>query len=169
MISTYDAIESMYRNNLISNNWYIDSAEERKKYNAEHPNVEFKFDDGNVSAKHTDILKDEPDLSTLIKLGLETWFIPKKYLELDVSKCVLDKCKTDAERDRINLEMQEFIKRDMIKVLQFLIYFIDTMRENNLVWGTGRGSSVASYVLFLIGVHKVDSIKYDLDYKEFLR
>jgi DNA polymerase III alpha subunit len=37
------------------------------------------------------------------------------------------------------------------------------------VWGVGRGSSVASYVLFLIGVHRIDSMKYNLDYKEFLR
>ena len=35
--------------------------------------------------------------------------------------------------------------------------------------GVGRGSSVASYILYLIGVHRIDSIKYNLDWKEFLR
>ena len=54
-------------------------------------------------------------------------------------------------------------------VLQFLKYMVDTLRENNIVWGVGRGSSVASYVLYLLGVHKVNSIKYDLDPTEFLR
>jgi DNA polymerase III alpha subunit len=48
-------------------------------------------------------------------------------------------------------------------------YVVDTLRANNVVWGVGRGSSVASYVLFIIGVHKIDSVKYDLDWREFLR
>ena len=43
------------------------------------------------------------------------------------------------------------------------------MQENNLIWGVGRGSSVASYVLYKLGVHRIDSIFYDLDPGEFLR
>jgi len=33
----------------------------------------------------------------------------------------------------------------------------------------GRGSSVASYCLYLLGVHKINSLKFDLDIKEFLK
>lgn len=170
MISTYDAIEAMYRKNTIDNNWYIDSLDEREKYNKEHHLVDFKYGkDGYVTAYHTDVLHDEPDFTTLIKKGLETWFIPTKYLKIDITDYVLVKCKTDIERERVIAEMIEFTNKDMIKVLQFLIYFVDTMRENKLIWGTGRGSSTASYVLYLIGIHKVNSLKYELDYKEFLR
>ena len=43
------------------------------------------------------------------------------------------------------------------------------MRKNNIVWGVGRGSSVASFVLFLIGVHKINSLYYDISIDEFLR
>ena len=43
------------------------------------------------------------------------------------------------------------------------------MRENQLIWGVGRGSSTASYVLYLLGVHRIDSMYYDLDPEEFLR
>ena len=43
------------------------------------------------------------------------------------------------------------------------------MRDNGVIWGVGRGSSVASYVLYLIGIHKVDSMYYDLPINEFLR
>ena len=57
----------------------------------------------------------------------------------------------------------------MIDVLRFMVYMIDTMRKNNIVWGVGRGSSVSSYILYLIGVHKVDSIKFELNIEEFLR
>jgi len=62
-----------------------------------------------------------------------------------------------------------FKSHAMMDVLQFLKYMVDTLRENNIVWGVGRGSSVASYVLYLLGVHKVNSIKYNLDPTEFLR
>jgi DNA polymerase III alpha subunit len=57
----------------------------------------------------------------------------------------------------------------MFDLLFYLKYLVDTMRENKIVWGVGRGSSVASYVLYLIGVHKIDSIKYELDINEFLK
>ena len=65
--------------------------------------------------------------------------------------------------------MTMFEERKMMNVLRFLIYLVDSMRKNKIVWGVGRGSSVASYVLFLIGIHKVNSLKYNLDIKEFLK
>jgi len=67
------------------------------------------------------------------------------------------------------MELAEYKARNLFPVLQLLIYIIDTMRKNNLVWGVGRGSSVSSYLLYLIGVHKVDSVKYNLNIKEFLK
>ena len=54
-------------------------------------------------------------------------------------------------------------------LLCYLKYLVDTMREHNIVWGVGRGSSVASYCLYLLGVHKINSIKFELDIKEFLK
>ena len=58
---------------------------------------------------------------------------------------------------------------DPKKVLRWLKYFDDTLREHNMIWGVGRGSSVASYVLFLLGVHRVDALEFELDIKEFLK
>ena len=66
-------------------------------------------------------------------------------------------------------ELDAFKERDMINLLRYMIYLVDFMRENDIVWGVGRGSSVASYVLYLIGVHKINSIQFDLDWREFLR
>jgi DNA polymerase III alpha subunit len=57
----------------------------------------------------------------------------------------------------------------MLDLLRVLKYTVDTLKTNSIVWGVGRGSSVASYVLFLLGVHKIDSVKYNLDWREFLR
>ena len=95
--------------------------------------------------------------------------MPQKYYELNVLEWLLNKCQNDTEKKRVEQEYLLFEKKKFIKVLQFLIYFIDTLRANNIVWGVGRGSSVASFCLFLIGVHKINPLQYNLDITEFLR
>ena len=97
------------------------------------------------------------------------WFMPEEYKQFDIEHYVLGLCKTSEETERVNYELNLFKSHAMTDVLQFLKYMVDTLRKNNIVWGVGRGSSVASYVLYLMGVHKVDSIKYNLDPTEFLR
>ena len=103
------------------------------------------------------------------KQMINNWYMPKEYSQIDVKKYLLDKCQTQEERDRVESEYVLFEKKKFIHVLQFLIYFIDTLREKNVVWGVGRGSSVASFCLFLIGVHKVNPLLYNLKINEFLR
>ena len=97
------------------------------------------------------------------------WFMPEEYKTLDIESWVLDQCDGTAQLTRAAEELVEFRDRNMLDLLRWLKYFVDTMRANNLVWGVGRGSSVASYVLYKIGVHKVDSMKYNLAWQEFLR
>lgn len=102
-------------------------------------------------------------------VGKDGWNMPDEYKNLDIKTHILADLTCDIRIARVNQEYQEFEKRNMIPVLQFLVYFLKECRQNNVVLGVGRGSSVASYILFLIGVHKIDSIKYDLDIKEFLK
>ena len=97
------------------------------------------------------------------------WFMPEEYKTLNVIDYVLQRVVNQTEAERAGEELVEFEKRGMFDLLRYMIYLVDFMRENNIVWGVGRGSSVASYVLYLIGVHKIDSIQYDLDWTEFLR
>ena len=97
------------------------------------------------------------------------WHMPTNYSDLDVLKYLLDRCQTDQERERVQTEYALFEKKNFTKVLQFLIYFVDTLRANNIIWGVGRGSSVASFCLFLIGIHKINPLLYALDHREFLR
>jgi DNA polymerase III alpha subunit len=110
----------------------------------------------------------DTDQETYDKSLQQNWFVPKENL-VDVEEWLLERCNTDEERLRVKEELNEFIKHDMVKLLEFLIYLVGFMREHKIVWGVGRGSSVASYVLYLIGVHKVNSIQYGLDWREFLR
>ncbi len=101
--------------------------------------------------------------------NINNWHMPEKYYQIDVKQWLLDKTETEEERDRVLIEYNLFEKKKFIKVLQFLIYFVDTLRANNIVWGVGRGSSVSSFCLFLIGVHKINPLLYNLDVTEFLR
>lgn len=97
------------------------------------------------------------------------WFIPEDKIQHNLVEMLYGMCETQEQTDRVSQELQLFIQHGMLDLLFYLKYLVDTMRENNIVWGVGRGSSVASYVLYLIGVHKIDSIKYELDIHEFLK
>jgi len=98
------------------------------------------------------------------------WHMPKEYKELDIVQYLLDKCAGDeAKLQRVGHELLLYVDRNLLPLLQYLKYLTDTMRANNVIWGVGRGSSVASYVLYLLGVHRIDSMYYGLDIEEFLR
>ena len=118
------------------------------------------------------IINTVPDRKSLEEFdhkNINNWHMPEKYYQIDVLEWLLDKCQNDEERSRVQLEYKLFEEKQFIKVLQFLMYFVDTLRENDIVWGVGRGSSVSSFCLFLIGVHKINPLMYNLDITEFLR
>ena len=123
-------------------------------------------------ADHNIVAIEENDSEDYLptRTDVVNWHMPDEYKNLDIWNHILDLCPDDTVAcARVTTELHEFEKRNMLPVLKFLLYLVDTCRQNNVVLGVGRGSSVASYVLYLIGVHKVDSIKYDLDIKEFLK
>ena len=95
--------------------------------------------------------------------------MPDEYINMDIAEYVLGLCHSDAELQRCGEELLMFQGRDMFNLLRYLKYLVDTMTQHNLIWGVGRGSSVASYVLYKLGVHKIDSLYYELDPTEFLR
>lgn len=97
------------------------------------------------------------------------WFIPDEYKTLDIEAYCLGLCNTVEQRNRTLYELELYKKYNMISLLKTMKYIVDTLRTNNVLWGVGRGSSVASYVLFLIGIHKIDSIKYNLPIDEFFK
>lgn len=97
------------------------------------------------------------------------WRMPDEYLNMDIAKWLLDECKSQAELQRVGEELLLYQERDLFNLLRYLKYMVDTFRKNNVVWGLGRGSSVASYALYLIGVHKINSLYYDLNIEEFLK
>lgn len=99
----------------------------------------------------------------------QTWYMPQEYQDMDIAQYVLSLCTTEAELQRCGHELLLFQERNLFDLLKFLKYLVDTMMTNRVIWGVGRGSSVASYVLYKLGVHRIDSMFYELNVEEFLR
>lgn len=133
-----------------------------------------------TSDKRVTVKESPDDLNT-------DWVIPEQFATLNVLDfvehqlweeiCNHPEWTTDGKIQRPVMvravrtakELRLFEDLGLTGVLRALIYIINTLRSNNIVWGVGRGSSVSSYVLFLIGVHDVDSVEYELDITDFLR
>jgi DNA polymerase III alpha subunit len=128
-------------------------------------------DDVNLTTKDSIVIPDDS----------YDWKIPHKYMDIDIEKHIYTLLLHEFQKyefslteeniriDRIREEFKLWTDGDMINLLRTLIYLVDTFELNDIVWGTGRGSSCCSYILYLLGVHDVDSIKYELDITDFFR
>jgi len=99
----------------------------------------------------------------------EYWFMPQEYREMDIAEHVLGLCNTPEQLQRAGQELLLYQERGLFDLLRYMRYLVDVMQQHRVIWGVGRGSSVASYVLYLLRVHRIDSMYYDLDPREFLR
>lgn len=154
-----DIFEALYKGQTLSPEMFVEPNDDVAKLE-ETTGLKFwkPLDDYDISLEEYD--------STL----QTDWFMPDEYKTLDIEAWIWEQTPPwDPQHTRVTEELAAFKERNMMDLLRWLKYFVDTCRANNIVWGVGRGSSVASYVLFLIGVHKIDSIKYNLDWQEFLR
>lgn len=97
------------------------------------------------------------------------WHMPTEYKELDIAAYLLSLCQNQEQLQRVAHELLLYQDRDLFDLLRYLKYLVDVMRKNQIIWGVGRGSCVASYCLYLLGVHRIDSMFYDLEPEEFLR
>jgi DNA polymerase III subunit alpha len=134
-----------------------------EKYNAA---IKKNYSDLNLlnSLPNIDMLPEEWHYT-----NQQNWHMPEYYQNLDIAQWVLNQCTGDAEIQRAGVELLEYAEKNLLTMLCYLKYLVDTMDENSIVWGVGRGSSVASFVLYKIGIHRINSLYYDLDFHEFLR
>ena len=117
-----------------------------------------------------------PSVSAVDYHGAQSsnWKMPDEYKTLDIKKLLMQKLVTKGldtpqYKQRVSEELEEYSNRNMTNALRFLHYLINTCTEHDIVTGIGRGSSVSSLVLHLLDVHHIDPLKYNLNYKEFLR
>lgn len=164
ILNAEDVFNGMYSGKITSlEDIFLDNLDECKKFNESvkknHDHIELC-----KIFLETDATQAEFDIANQAQ-----WFMPDEYRDFEIVGFLLDQTQNEEQYQRVVAELDLFIQHNFIMVLKYLKYLVDTMRKNNIVWGVGRGSSVASYCLYLIGVHKVDSIKYELDIHEFLK
>lgn len=114
-------------------------------------------------------LEDKISIDEFDSINQGNWYMPIEYREMDIAKYVLDKCKNEIELQRAGEELLLYQQKNMFDLLRYLKYFVDTMKKNNIVIGVGRGSSVASFVLFLLEIHRINSLYFNLPIEEFLK
>jgi len=102
------------------------------------------------------------------EINKDRWFVPESYMSMDIESHLISQC-PPSNLDRLALELELYRQYNMTNILRVMKYLVDTLRKNNIVWGVGRGSSVASYALHLLGVHKIDSVKYNIPIEEFFK
>ena len=118
---------------------------------------------GQMPAFHNQVLP------STIDDALKDWNIPDDIASLDLDIYFAEKVSSIEEAHRVVEELVLFKERGLIPMLRFMIYLVRVMKDHNIIWGVGRGSSVSSFLLYLVGLHQVNPVKYNLDIKEFIR
>jgi len=154
-----DLFESLYKGQVLSNDTFVEDSPNVTSLKEQTGLDFFKTLDGyNLSVGEYDSAMQAD------------WNMSDEYKTLDIQTWLFEQCPPwDPNYTRLQEELEAYQSRNMLDLLRWLKYFVDTCSKNNVIWGVGRGSSVASYALYLIGVHSIDPIKYNLDWREFLR
>ena len=103
------------------------------------------------------------------------YLIPEKYLLIDLREHVFEKLRaipmTATEmmvaQNRVERELEEIEKRKIEYLFKTIIYVVDVFSEKQIVFGVGRGSSCACYILYLLGLNLVNPLKYNIPVEEF--
>lgn len=145
---------------------FVEDSDEIAEFNKHSKN----FQGNSLRVYNYDESLIDSETISLVDTQLQSeWFMPEQYRDFDILSYLKSQCTTDIQLTRVNYEYELYITHGYGDLLKFLKYLVDFMTEANIIWGVGRGSSVASYILYLLGVHKIDSIKYKLDFNEFMR
>lgn len=97
------------------------------------------------------------------------WFYPDEFETFDLDDFFAQLCTTEEQTTRVKYELKLYRECGLEKLLRWAVWFMCTVQQKDLFIGVGRGSSVSSYCLYLIGMHMIDSIKYGLDPEEFFK
>lgn len=112
---------------------------------------------------------EHPTLEQFDIYNQSQWLMPREYYDLDIVDYLISRCRDEREVERCANELMVFSDRSLLNLLRYMVYLVDVMRENKIIWGVGRGSSVSSFVLYLIGVHRINPIECDLLFEDFMR
>lgn len=161
IITEEDLINVLYSNPTIDlSDMYLDNAEKHNK------SIDSNYSD---LSKISELSSIDLTVEEWHRHNQSQWYMPDDYKNLNIASWILERCNNETELQRCGQELLEYASRDLLPLLQYLKYLVDTMKQHDIVWGVGRGSSTASFVLYKIGVHKIDSIRYQLPLEEFFK
>lgn len=146
-------------------------------YNGEIPSeILFPKDDPDVMAFNKNSYENFDDIYYTLPQSVKSveerkkfWFYPDYYNDIDLYEYFLNLCQSEEEKNRVIEELQIYQEKGFDNFLRCCIFLSDKIKENDWVVGVGRGSSCASYLLYLLKIHLVDSLKYKLNVREFLK
>lgn len=157
----YENIPDMILSGIPLSNFYVEKTDRTLSENKK--TKEFVFNDVNLYYKfYSDEILLDPTP------GINDWLIPNEYLTMDIEEYILSLSNSLDETIRIKHELEIFKKRDLLIFLRISKFLVDIFKYKDIVYGVGRGSSVASFILYKIGVHRINSLEYDIDFSEFL-
>jgi DNA polymerase III alpha subunit len=126
-----------------------------------------------VESTEDEIKKSPSDLEIAASITPEVYQIPQKYLDIDLRDYALSKLRdypTERQaqaKERIETELVEIEKRNIGNLFRTIIYMMDVLDSKQIVYGVGRGSSCACFMLFLFGLNLLDPIEFDIPIEEF--
>lgn len=153
-----DAIANMLYNdkNIFAGNFYVDTSDgEMEKFNL--------YSDEKVKLAPSEKIDNNK--------RRDEWFMPDFYKTLNLQELfdIMSKELPDIYKVRVKYELSLYQEKGYDNFLRYCVYLSTLVNQKKIVVGCGRGSSCASYLLFLLGLHMVDSVKYDIDVREFLK
>lgn len=104
------------------------------------------------------------------------WALPDSYVKLDIKEYLIGLAERivhdelyEQRVERLVEEIDLFLELGYEDLLKALVYVVAELSKRRIVWGVGRGSSCSSYLLYLLGLHEVDPVKYEIPLSDFLR
>jgi DNA polymerase III alpha subunit len=116
-----------------------------------------------------DFLDFTPFRTSSMDVHDRSWFTPSEYANIDLDSYILSRCHNPAQQARACEELKLVHELKVEPLFRHLIYLVDQWRSQDAVWGVGRGSSVSCFLLYVIGINKINPLDYELDYREFFK
>ncbi|WP_342252503.1 exodeoxyribonuclease VII large subunit [Spiroplasma endosymbiont of Amphibalanus improvisus] len=143
-------------------------------FRAQNINNNFNVSFEEFDTNETNIVKFISNINLVIK---KFNFTELEMKFLDSHKNIKDKCYQSLNdlninnykyKERLDYELSVINKMNFNNYFLVIWNYIDFAKKNNILFGPGRGSAAGSLVSYLLGITKIDPIKYDLLFERFL-
>lgn len=75
----------------------------------------------------------------------------------------------EKELNRLDEEMEYFFKTGNIHFVYDVLKLIERFKKEDTLWGVGRGSSCASFLMYVLGINDVNPLIYNISFTEMTK